>query len=161
MNEVETKKVLLTLTGMWSDEVIDEPKVAAYQMALGPYSYEQVMTAAAKHMQSSKWFPKAAELIELIPVPPAITPGEAWSMVQKQINRHGFNGWDNVLFDDPDVADAVLAIGWRRICLDETKYVIPEFERALKAAQLRREKESIGVPQVPAPGFLPELDASR
>lgn len=138
----ETTKALLTLRAVWSNEEITPEKIEVYHWLLSDFTFEQVMGSVKTHMTTGTFFPKPAELLALLSAKevPAISPGEAWEVVQRQINRHGWDGYDRVTFDDPAIAEAVKAVGWKRLCLEETKYVLTEFNRALVAAQDRRRR---------------------
>lgn len=103
-----------------------------------------VCAAIVRLRRTSTFLPSIAEIralvIEAVEAP-AMSAGEAWEIVQKQINRHGSMGYEHVTFDDPAIADAVRAVGWRRICLDELKYVRRDFEVALSASQDRHRRD--------------------
>ena len=142
VNKTETGTMLLKLRAVWSSEEITPDKIDMYHWLLSDVPFEAVMLAVRAHMGTSAFFPKPAELLALLSAKEvtALSPGEAWEIVQRQINRHGWDGYDRVTFDDPAIAEAVRAVGWKRLCLEETKYVLTEFNRALVAAQDRRRR---------------------
>lgn len=140
MNRQDTVKLLSILSSVWSDETVDDRKITAYLWAFEPFPYEAVEQAARLHMQRSRFFPKPAELLELMAEQvPTITTGEAWELVLRQVRRHGTVGFADVTFDDPAIMAAVKSVGWRRICLDDDSkgYVRRDFDEALATAQRR------------------------
>lgn len=145
MNRNQTTKLLTTLASVWSDETIDDAKINAYEWALSEMPYEIVEQAVKVWLRRSKWFPKPAELLDLITesAVPAVSSGEAWEVVMKQIRLHGFAGSEHCEFGDETILAAVKAVGWRRICLDDNSdgYVRRDFDLAMKAAQERRRRE--------------------
>jgi hypothetical protein len=125
---------------VWSNEEITPEKIEVYHWLLGDFAFDAVMAAVKRHMTSGTFFPKPAELLALLSERevPAISPGEAFAIVQKQINRHGADGFANVTFDDPAVSAAVQAVGWKRICLEDRSkadYVMRDFTAALEREQ--------------------------
>jgi hypothetical protein len=127
---------------VWSNEEISDDKITVYHLIFERFPAETVKDAAIRYMTVGKFFPRPADLLELIAgdVLPEISHGEAWAMVQKQINRHGANNGDRAVFDHPAVAEAVAAVGWKRLCLEETRYIIGEFNKALDATQDRQRR---------------------
>jgi hypothetical protein len=142
MNRPETMKILAILASVWSSEPIDDAKITAYQWALADVPYRAVEVAAGKLLRTAKFFPKPAEIMELIVDDlPMVAPGEAWETVQRQIRKHGYKGWDQVQFGDEAISAAVSSVGWRRMCLDDDqRYIRRDFDAALEAAQQRVRK---------------------
>ena len=132
------------LTAVWENAVIDDRKVQGYHLALSPFPAELVMQAAAKHMQTSRFFPLPADLISLMAEQvPQLSAGEAWEEVQQVIRRRGYIGGRVHQFQDPAIAQAVRQVGWSRLCLDDNEkgYVRRDFDLAYQAATERRVRE--------------------
>lgn len=164
MNRPETIKLLSMLNSIWRDEVIDDVRIDGYYFVLAEFEFPALMAAAKVHMHRSKWFPKPAELLEIMAESqaPAISAGEAWELVMKQVRRNGFNGWDDVVIEDPAVLAAVKQIGWRRICLDEKpEFVRRDFDIALEDAQRRARRDvQTGTAAIVMPDPTPALTAN-
>jgi hypothetical protein len=127
------------LASVWSGETIDADKIAAYTWALDDVTYAAVEAAAKVHLRRGKFFPKPAELLEIIAAEtvPEIGPGEAWAEVQRCINsRHDHP------YSHPAIGMAVRMVGWDRLCMDEMKYTKPAFYKALDAAMVRLRHET-------------------
>lgn len=144
MNKTETGKMLMTLRAVWSGEEITPEKIDVYHRLLERYPFADVMRACMAHMSNSTFFPKPAELLKFLAESdaPPISAGEGWEQVQRQINRHGVSGFADATFEHPAVAEAVRAVGWKRLCLEETKYIVPEFNKALSSAQERMKRDA-------------------
>lgn len=144
MHKSETAKVLSTLRAVWSNEEITPEKIEVYHWVIGDYTFDQMMTAARVHIGRGKFFPKPAELLEIVAetLVPAVSAGQAWELVLKQIGKHGRDGFGSVAFDDEAVLDAVKAIGWQRLCNDDNSkgYVRRDFDSAYENAVIRRRK---------------------
>lgn len=144
MNRQETTKILMTLASVWSNETIDEPKITAYQWALADVPYPAVEQATRTLLRSAKFFPKPAEILELIADAhiPQVSTGEAWEIVQRQIRAHGHANFDQCDFGNDAILAAVKRVGWRRLCLDEDqRFIRRDFDEALENAQERARKE--------------------
>lgn len=138
MNLSEAHKLVAILKGVYHREKFTEESPLGYHMLLDDIPYADAMAALMIHGKRSQWCPTPAELRAIIAeqtAPPEISHGAAWEQVQKQINRHGANNGADAVFDHPAVAAAVAAVGWKRLCLEETKYITGEFNRQLEAAQ--------------------------
>lgn len=131
------------LASVWSNETIDDNKITVYLWVWEPFPYPAMEAAAKRYLGTGKFFPKPADLLELVAgeAVPEISHGAAWQEVQRQINAHGAAHGDRAVFDHPAVGIAVAAVGWKRLCLEETKYIVGEFNRALDAAQERTRRE--------------------
>lgn len=156
MTENETIKLLTMLGSVWSNELIDDAKITMYYLALSEYAYADLEAAIVVHIRSSTFFPKPAELIAILrDRRPVISHGEAEAQLRKQISAHGRNGFKHVTFDDPVVLAAVNAVGWNRLCDDETKYALIDFRKALDNANERAQREIVAgsnaLPGMPSP----------
>lgn len=164
MDRIETMKLLSILSSVWSGETIDDDKITAYQWALADVPYPLVEQAARVYLRRGKFFPKPAELLELIAEAsvPEITSGEAWEVVRKQIGKHGFKGYERCDFGTQAIADAVRSVGWQRICLEDTSkgnFVRRDFDHAYEVAvkRLRRDVQD-GAAALPGGGQLVALE---
>lgn len=123
MTRKETARVLAILRTIWPTTIIDEDTITAYQLALGNEEYPSMVTATGQWMRTGKFFPKPAELLEIVAVDRVsgdIIPGEAWAEVLREAGRVGVNGTPE--FSNPLIARAAYAIGWRELCLTDEKH---------------------------------------
>lgn len=124
---------------------------------------EPLVCEAIKRLRrTSTFLPTIAEIRGLVTaavMPPETSIGDATRLIQRQINAHSTR-FEDVAFDDPCVMEAVQAVGWRRICLEDRSkgdYVTRDLEAALKAAQERRRRGvQDGTQGVPAALGRPE-----
>lgn len=147
MNKSETAQILSTFAEVWSNEPVTPGKVDVYHAVLGVWSFEDMQQAALTYFTRGKFFPRPADLLEIVTAQNTTeTPaGDAWELVLKQVRRHGRSGFEDVVFDDPAVMQAVKRVGWRRICDDERpEFVRRDFDAALSSAQaeLRRDVQA-------------------
>ena len=143
MNLSEATKLVAMLKSVYVREQFTDDSPTAFLWLLEDKRYEEVLAAAKIHGMRSKWCPTPAELRDIIAEQNtvAISHGEGWDQVRRQILRHGVSGYADATFEHPAVAEAVRAVGWKRLCLEETKYMIPEFNKALDAAQQRQRRD--------------------
>lgn len=144
MTKTETGTMLSRLAEIWSNEPITPGKIDMYHALLSRFDFADVMAAAITHTASSEFFPKPAHLLRLLSESQVheTTIGEATQLIQKQINAHSAR-FEDVTFDDPCVMDAVKAVGWTRIRLEDRAkgdFVTRDLEAALNAAQERRRR---------------------
>lgn len=103
-----------------------------------------VVDAITKLRRSSTFMPSVAEIRDMVvnAAVPELSSGEAWSVVQKQIGKHGFKGYERCDFGDQAIADAVRSVGWRRICLDDNEkgFVRRDFDTAYETAVKRQRR---------------------
>lgn len=138
MTKTETGKILMTLKAVWSNEDISPEKIEAYHWLLGDFPFDQVVAAVRVYMTQGTFFPKPAEILALIATAeqPRVSGAQAWEIVTKQIRRHGFVGFASCDFEHAVILDAVEAVGWRRLCLDDDEkgFIRREFMVAFDAA---------------------------
>lgn len=140
MNLSEATKLVAILKGVYLREQFTDESPQAFLWLLEDLPYDVVLQAAKIHGTRSKWCPTPSELREIIAnqAVPAIPAGEAWEVVQKQIRKNGYAGYDQCAFGDEAIDAAVRRVGWRRLCLDEDqKFIRRDFDQALEAAQER------------------------
>jgi hypothetical protein len=82
--------------------------------------------AALQCLASCRFFPTIAELREavfaMLPQANALTAGEAWAEVMREIRRTGADQHHGPpQFSSPVVAETVASLGWRNLCLSENE----------------------------------------
>lgn len=141
MNTQETGTILRILRTVWPNEQITEDRITAYQWAFDDLEYRQVEDACKRWMKTGKFFPKPAELLEIIAtatVAPDILPETAWAEVLKQAGRVGLSGTPT--FSSPLIATAVEAVTWQAICITDFKdhaTLRAQFRDALRAVKVQ------------------------
>lgn len=147
------KKVSKHLIGLFetlktpNEEALSEFRIMAYLKALEPYGDEQIEAAIWKAASVFKFFPKPAELLELIEGSPNDKAWEAWETLLGAISRIG--PWKSVRFKDGRIGRVVDVLGgWIKICEwteDELKWRREEFMSAYKAM---RDSPSVVLPGI-------------
>jgi hypothetical protein len=160
MNRQETTAILRILRTVWPNEQITEDRITAYQWALEDRAYPDVEDAAKQWLRTGKFFPKPAELLEILSVQdvaPELVPEVAWGEVLREASRvgqHGIPTWSN-----PLIGQACRSIGWREICLSDERYyptLRAQFREALKALYGRAIRdEQIGQVGASGPALAP------
>lgn len=143
MTLTEAAKLVAILKGIYHREQFTEESPTAYHMLLDDLAYGDVLAAVKVHGRRSKWCPTPAELRDIITEQnvPEMSPGEAWQLVKRQINRHGYDSRGLWTFDNPAIAAAVTAVGHSHICFSEEQYARRDFEAAFKSAQDRQRRD--------------------
>jgi hypothetical protein len=141
MNREQTAAVLAILRTVWQNEEITTERITAYHWAFDHMDYQVVEDACKRWIKTNRFFPKPAELLELIAeqtVAPNIVPETAWAEVMQEIGRVGVAGIPS--FSHPLIAEAVEAVGWYEIGMAEYKAhptLRAQFRDALKAVRAR------------------------
>lgn len=162
MTRDETLQILLMLRSVWSAEVVDDLKIDTWHAALGDLPLDAMKSATVAWIRDDHEFmPKPGQLRKIVLAqnsPPAVDPGVAWEIVQREVGRVGFNRTPvfrngqfeeapKPTFTDPVIAAAVQSVGWRRICTeDRTKgdFVRRDFDQALRqAAEQQRHHQQV------------------
>lgn len=128
-NEKAITKIITPFISIYPESKLDSVGIAMYAKALSYIPADIVKAAMIKVMQTSKFFPKPAEIIaeaenmgdylkkikgeETLP-----TPGEAWQMVMEQIRRYGKDQTWEVPYE---VDKAVKQFGKYDLCMCESK----------------------------------------
>jgi hypothetical protein len=150
MNKQETAAVLRVLRAFWQDVKVTDDLLMGWTWAFEDVSYPVAEDAAKRWIKTQKWFPKPAELLEIIgvqSVAPNLIPEAAWAEVLKEARRVGGNrlplyqGGKIIPpptreFSHPAIEQAVEAVGWKAICLtpeEERSYLQHRFTETLKA----------------------------
>jgi hypothetical protein len=128
----ETKfKEWMTTLGEIHDKHISELLSSVYWKILEPYSDDQCEKAFSRLIYEAKWFPKPAELIEILDGKRMDRPTQAWIETVNAVRRHG--NYISICFHDP-VIHAVIEFmgGWGATgewMDDELKWKQREFEK--------------------------------
>jgi hypothetical protein len=149
MNKTETGAILRILRTVWPNEQITPDRITAYQWAFEDLEYLQVEDACKRWMKTGKFFPKPAELLEIIAtetVAPEIIPEAAFAEVIKQAGRVGLTGTPQ--FSHPLIARAVEEVTWYAICMTDMKdypTLRAQFRDALKGLKAHAiQKQQVG-----------------
>lgn len=108
-------KIILTLAEVFAEPMSD-PRMQAYFAALEDLTIEQVERAVNHLMRSAKFFPKPAEIRELIEGSIDDRAAAAWSRLVQAIEKGG--PYASLHVDDLALADAILRTfgGWIEAC---------------------------------------------
>ncbi|MGI8406608.1 MAG: hypothetical protein ACR2OE_17915 [Thermomicrobiales bacterium] len=152
MNTQQTAIILHVLRSVWPNTEINANTVKAYQWALEDLTYAEGERAAKTWMRTGKFFPKPAELREIIGNETAgmdEIAESAWSEVQREVRRVGFNRpsvFSGGKFQESPIAtfssdlirQTVDSLTWRLICTtDEPEKLRDQFLWTYKALRKR------------------------
>lgn len=138
-------RALLTVGEVFGETLSSEPRNEAYFRILSDYDIAEVEAMMFAAMRTCKFFPKPAELIELLDGSPADRAEEAWRVLEATFVEIG--QYESVTFADPAVTQAVVGVwgGWIEANddyhdLDEPAWLAKrkEFLSAYRAADRRR-----------------------
>lgn len=161
MTKQETVVLLRILRAFWPDVKVTDDLVNGWTWAMEDVSFPVAEDAAKRWIKTQKWFPKPAELLEIVgvqQVAPNLIPEAAWAEVLKEARRVGVNRLPlyrngevveppTCEFSHPVIKQAVQSIGWKAICLtpeEERSYLRDSFVKTLKAL-LNREIRNVQV----------------
>lgn len=122
-SELMVAKVMSLLSLYYPERETSTELVEAYFIALVDLTDEQLEQAAAQAVRTLKWFPKVAELREIVGEQTAhgagvTTATEAIEQIYRTIREIG--SYSSPRFDDPLLNRVVAAMGgWRELCLSE------------------------------------------
>lgn len=107
-------KALLVLGEVFGEQ-ISEARLEAYRMVLAGYEFQSVESAIQRAMTSLRFFPKPAELVEMIEGNADDRANQAWSTFFAATTDSGYS---SAKFLDPASAIAVDAVfqGWIQAC---------------------------------------------
>jgi len=152
MNKQETAVLLRILRAVWPNTEIGADTVIAYEWALEDLTYAEGERAAKTWMRTGKFFPKPSELREIIGNETAgmdEIAESAWSEVQREVRRVGFNRPSvfsggkfqespTVTFSSDLIRQTVDSLTWRLICTtDEPEKLRDQFLWTYKALRKR------------------------
>lgn len=138
-NEEHRKRFAEGMKGMCElhNRVASKPMLKMYFFALAKYDIEDVLRAFVTAVSATKFFPKPAEIIELIQGSPEDVAEVEASKVWEAVCRVG--GHKSVVFDNPTTA-AVIEYGfggWVKLCsemrMDEEKWFRKDFVKTYSA----------------------------
>jgi hypothetical protein len=159
MNRHEVTQLIAVLRTIWPEQIITEEMITAWTWAFDDVPYDLAEDAAKRWIKTGKFFPKPAELLKTISVQtvaPDLVPEAAWSEVEREARRVGYNRLptfhngrflpaEQPTFSHPLIAEAVKAVTWELICTgDNTNGKIREqfvwaLKRLTEAAITRRQ----------------------
>jgi len=114
MTKVEMSQCLAIITIEYPKFEATRERIDLWHELLGKNDAGLVATAIRKHLLSSKWEPRIAEINELITNPDYPTGLEAWGEVRKKIGAIGCYGSPE--FSHPIISFTVDALGWQTLC---------------------------------------------
>lgn len=165
MNIAESNVLIGVLKSIYVREQFTDDSPKMYLWLLDDLNASEVMAAVKIHgrrLPEGRFCPTPAELRGIITESreQAVPVGDAWEVVQKQIRRHGYSGWEAVDFGNPAILAAVKAVTWKRMCHDENQqFVRRDFDKHYEDAvkDLRRDAQvgdatvsSLAAPSAPA-----------
>lgn len=129
-NKTEFTKFMLLASELY-DRKLSKSLTELYWLALEPYSDDECIMAFQTILKTSKFFPKVADLLEVLEGPQNSEATIAWIDVLDAVKKIG--PWESVQFADP-VIHSVLEVmgGWVAICdmaSAEVKWKQKEFEQ--------------------------------
>jgi len=135
MQNIEAFTEMMFALGETFGVEISEFKLKIYKEALGDFSDEQIHKAMVMAIKGLRFFPKPAELIELMEGNPEERAIEAWGLVLEVIKRHGANR--SIVFEDPKISHVIEAMGgWPELCrmrVEETGMRCSQFMKMYRA----------------------------
>ena len=119
-------------------EALSQARIEAYFAALAPWDLASVLEALQRSVRACKFFPKPADLVELIEGDPKGRAELAWTRVVKATEHVGT--YESVDFRDPAIHATVTALGgwtecwrWERLNPRELDMKAQEFKRLYAA----------------------------
>lgn len=129
-NETKFKEYMATLCEL-HDRTLSKLLTDLYWKVLEPYTDEQCEEVFKELIYSNKFFPKPADIIEVIHGTKRNRATDAWLEVLESVKRIG--NYQSVKFADIIIHSVVQAMGgWPELCMmgmDEVKWKQKEFER--------------------------------
>ena len=108
----------ITVVAQFFDKELPPGILQIYVTEISRYSDEQINNALSDAVRKSKFFPRLAELIEMIEGPAPTRQDRAalaWSELIGAIEKHG--SYKSVIFADTAITAAVKAMGgWLQVC---------------------------------------------
>lgn len=133
------------LRALWPDAPVTEDTVRAWNYAFDDCTDAQVEAAVAAYVKRGKFFPKPAELRELLAEAAVdLIPEAAWAEVLRQVSLIGYRPLPTMVngvltdppkptFSHPLIAEAVAQTGWGLICTGDPGEARTHFVFTLKA----------------------------
>lgn len=137
-----TRETVIEILGILSEVYGREvsPVLAqVYHTVLAGYPDGQVREAVNRAVRTLRFFPKPAEILEILEGTPDDRSMLAWQALENAIRRIG--SWESVRFEDGALSAAVEALGgWTKVC-EWTEAEMPfrrqEFERLYRVFHAR------------------------
>jgi hypothetical protein len=116
----EIVKLIGLVAAAYPNTQVSRETIKVYESMLRDIPLDVLTASVQQCMAESEFMPTVAKIrnkaLELSrPVAPE--PLEAWGIVLKAIDKHGF--YQSPQFDDPIIAKAVDCIGWQSLCSSE------------------------------------------
>lgn len=158
-------ETLLAACAVYDRKPLHKTALQMYWEILKGESLEAFQSAMGRHMETSKFFPKPAELRELIHGSTELNASDAWLAARSRIGKYDdqgrYIGADNKPnFDDPRIQQCV-DLYWRDMCLrpeSEQQWVQKRFEETYATIDTVQTREAITNGNVVQ---LPDLSAGR
>lgn len=108
---------LLELVGEITDVSVSAARTTMYFGALKQYDYAIVQAAINQHIATSKYFPKPADLRDIIEGTEAEQDSNRWLALDEAIRKVGV--WQSVIVADPVMAEAIIRVwgSWIALCV--------------------------------------------
>lgn len=136
-------EMLMAGCAVYDRKPMEALAVKLYWNLLSKFSLAEVQTALGRHMETSKFFPKPSELIELIDGGEDEQSMLAWSKVMEAVRNNGH--YRVPQFDDTAIGRAISAIGgWRTFCMieiDQLAFTERRFREAYRIYARRGEMD--------------------
>jgi hypothetical protein len=141
MDEKQFCKKLLALAELF-DKELSQAVIGFYVSALEEFSDSEIDSALKTAALKCKFFPKPAELIELVNGPQEEQSLLAWEQLTAAVQLHG--AYDSVMFADTKITRVVEALGgWITVCnwpVAELHFRRSEFNKLYQAARPLKEQ---------------------
>lgn len=111
----EFSKVMAVLSTTY-EKTTSEELLSIYYDVLKQFPLDDIKSAVGNHIQTSKFFPRPAEIIALIkPLETIeIIADKAWNQLLKAISKHGY--YDSVQFEDKVIHSCIRSMGgWMQV----------------------------------------------
>ncbi len=136
MNREDFIKKIFKLAVLLNAEMTKE-KAQMYWDIFKKYTKEQIERALNLAVNTCKFFPVPAVIIELIEGSPSSKSMMAWEQVYDAIFKHG--RYSSVVFSDKVIHKAIDCLGgWQKLCSSsevDMKWIQKDFERLYQAYQ--------------------------
>ena len=120
MNNNDKKQFAGLMVGLSEvyDKEITQPLMQLYFESLKDYSIKEVSAAFTRHIKtpdSGRFFPKPADVIQMLEGSADDKALLAWSKVREAIERHG--AYESIVFDDKIIHKVIFELGgWLYLC---------------------------------------------
>src|SRR5688572_24797564 len=106
-DDVEFANLMMVLTAAF-DVPMSPQRTEIFFRALTRFSLEQVKVAVNQAIETLKFLPKVAELIQIIEGEPGERAERAWQVLMNAYRQAGY--WDSVIFEDAGISAAVVSM---------------------------------------------------